>query len=167
MLDLGVRERKAKSQWPNLVDGSFQHTSPVDPDYNCVAWAVRDKHRWWQPSDDPEHYWPANAPREETLEAYVAALATKHFATCADATLESGYEKIAIYCNEDGFQHVARQLLDGRWTSKLGEVKDIAHATLDDLTGAYYGDPVHFMRRPRAEQTTRPKRPRKRDRRRR
>jgi len=42
------------------------------------------------------------------------------YSECHDASLEPGFEKIAIYANTDGPQHAARQLVTGRWTSKLG-----------------------------------------------
>ena len=65
-------------------------------------------------------------------------------------------EKLAIYGDEHGFTHVARQLENGRWTSKLGEQWDIEHE-LEAVAGqesawpAYrYGSVVAFMSRPRA-----------------
>jgi len=42
--------------------------------------------------------------------------------------------------------HAARQLPEGRWTSKLGELEDIEHA-LHDLTGTVYGSVVLVMKR--------------------
>jgi hypothetical protein len=44
--------------------------------------------------------------------------------------------------------YAARQLPNGRWTSKLGEWEDIEHA-LHDLTGMVYGSVVLVMKRPR------------------
>jgi hypothetical protein len=44
--------------------------------------------------------------------------------------------------------HAARQLDNGRWTSKLGELEDIEHS-LRDLEGAAYGTVVQVMKRPR------------------
>lgn len=73
-------------------------------------------------------------------------------------------EKIAIFSIGREFTHVARQLADGRWTSKLGGIKDIAH-TLESLTGGDYGDVVGYMQRPRPESEARPKRTRNRRRR--
>ena len=43
--------------------------------------------------------------------------------------------------------HAARQLPNGRWTSKLGELEDIEHV-LHDLEGAAYGSVVLVMKRP-------------------
>jgi hypothetical protein len=50
-----------------------------------------------------------------------------------------GYEKVDLYIddsNEDEpFSHVARQLPDGKWTSKLGPDEDLTHDTVDALEG--------------------------------
>lgn len=154
MPDLGVR--KAKALWPRLQDADFVLTSERDEDYNCVAWAMRDKRRWWEPSDDlVAHYWPNNATRNYSLDAYMEAFGTRHYVACVDGSLELGIEKLAIYWSPiaDEFRHVARQLADGRWTSKLGEAKDIAHVTLEALNGDHYGEPIRFMQRPRPSAT--------------
>jgi len=49
---------------------------------------------------------------------------------------------------------MARQLLDGSWTSKLGDAEDITHYTLDAVESygpapfyGEYGAPVVYMRR--------------------
>ena len=49
------------------------------------------------------------------------------FEECPDGTLEADIEKIAIYGNDDEFEHVAFQRNDGSWSSKLGELGDIRH----------------------------------------
>jgi len=86
---------------------------------------------WWWPA--PGRYWPAAAPREETLAAFLAAFATLGYAPCASADPEPGVVKIALYAVAGTPTHAARQLPDGRWTSKLGPSIDITHTTLDAL----------------------------------
>jgi hypothetical protein len=92
-------------------------------------------------------------PREETLAAFIAAYALQGYVQCADGALELGVEKIAIYGLMSGSDieptHAARQLPDGRWTSKLGNCEDIEHDTLEALNGPRYGAPVCFLRRHR------------------
>ena len=67
---------------------------------------------------------------------------------CPGEELEAGFEKIALFVdNRDTPRHAARQLPNGRWTSKLGELEDIEHG-LHDLEGAEYGSVVAVMRRP-------------------
>ena len=72
------------------------------------------------------------------------------FSFCDDDALEPGYEKIAIYAFVGQFTHVARQLEDGGWTSKMGTMEDIAHPLLDSLARGYYGNVHCIMRRPSA-----------------
>jgi hypothetical protein len=42
--------------------------------------------------------------------------------------------------------HAARQLPNGRWSSKLGKLEDIEHA-LDDICGSAYGSVVPVLKR--------------------
>jgi len=94
-------------------------------------------------------------PRTANLASFEAAYATKGYVRCDHPDLEEEVEKIAVYVLDGVPKHVARQLASGRWTSKLGDLKDIDHATLDDLAGPFYGHPVLFMRRPRAQEDPR------------
>ncbi len=57
--------------YPNLVSTNYHITSADTIDYNCVAWAAEDTHRWWWPDPMKESYWPVNVPREETLLAFL------------------------------------------------------------------------------------------------
>ncbi len=43
-------------------------------------------------------------------------------------------------------EHAARQLANGRWTSKLGRAEDIEHQ-LHDLEGEVYGTVALLMKR--------------------
>jgi hypothetical protein len=52
-----------------------------------------------------------------------------------------------LFANAQGVpKHAARQLLTGRWTSKLGKMEDIEHG-LRDLEGTVYGTVVLIMKR--------------------
>ena len=62
--------------------------------------------------------------------------------------LEDGYEKVVFYSDENGTPtHFARQLTSGKWTSKLGNLNDIEHDTLDSLICARYGKPGLVLKR--------------------
>lgn len=101
-------------------------TSPSTPIYNCIAWAASDTNNWWWPTLNG--FWPANVPRELTLEAFELAYNTLGYSRCDNENLESGYEKIAIYVDNNNIpQHAARQLQNGTWTSKLGKNIDVEH----------------------------------------
>jgi hypothetical protein len=128
-------------------------TSPAVRRYNCIAWAAGNDSRWWWPDANNIGYWPPTIPREETVAAFVSAYALQGYTQCIDGALEPGFEKIAIYGLTVGSDlvptHAARQLADGRWTSKLGNCEDIEHDTLEGLNGPRYGAPVCYLRRPR------------------
>ena len=54
---------------------------------------------------------------------------------CDGQDLETDFDKIAVFANDQGIPtHAARQLPSGRWSSKLGELEDIEH-DLRDLEG--------------------------------
>ena len=93
------------------------------------------------------YYWPPSAPRETALESFVKAFEALGYATCSTSDLEPRKEKVAIFAKPSGEPtHAARQLSNGRWTSKLGKNVDIEHE-LNGLTSRDYGSPVLFLER--------------------
>ena len=139
---------------PGLESSSYEVTSDATDHYNCVAWALGEDDRWWSHNLGDDYFWPDEAPRRESADAYRAMFALFGFEACENGGLERDVEKIAIFAGEGRFTHVARQLRSGRWTSKLGEDCDIEH-DLNDLTRRRtpfpqyrYGEIVAFMRRP-------------------
>ena len=67
---------------------------------------------------------------------------------CENSHIESGFEKVAVYVDAEGRPtHVARQLPNGLWTSKLGKSQDIEHE-LEGVTGSVYGSVAQFLKRP-------------------
>jgi hypothetical protein len=136
--------------FPALRGTVYQVTSPREKKYNCIAWAAGDTTQWWWPAESSplrEIYWPPAIPREETLEAFRQLLATLGYVACDDERVEEGYQKVALFAFAGAPKHAARQLPNGRWTSKLGEMEDIEHG-LNDLTGMAYGSVVLVMKRP-------------------
>jgi hypothetical protein len=141
--DLETDEECLVRNCPALVVGTnCEITSPRDPVYNCLAWALGIKWGWaspekgvagyfWLPGVDPE--WNVGAIKQLFYKV-------GYIEETDDRTLESGYEKVAFYLEEDGSPlHFAKQLADGRWTSKLGRIHDIAHDTLECLVGGHDG----------------------------
>ncbi|NER00191.1 MAG: hypothetical protein F6K30_26415 [Cyanothece sp. SIO2G6] len=109
----------------------YEVTSPRTADYNCIAWAMEEDDRWWSPTSE-DYYWPEGAPQEWTVAAVIQTLILLGFSPCNDVSIEPGFQKIALFATQDGEpSHVARQLPDGSWTSKLGDWEDIQH----ELTG--------------------------------
>jgi hypothetical protein len=93
-----------------------------------------------------QQYWPGEAPRESTLAAFLGAFQSLGFEVCADGSRKEGCAKIAIYGLAGLPTHAARQLPNGRWSSKLGRSSDIEH-DLEALEGEEYGTVIVFMRR--------------------
>ena len=131
--------------FPRLGVNDSEKTSPEADRYNCIAWAAGNDTEWWEPS--PDGVWPSDAPYAPTIEALTRVYASLGYEVCLDGSLETGYEKIAIYGHDGEYEHAARQLPDGRWTSKLGPNEDIVHVNAECLTGGIYGELAHFMKR--------------------
>lgn len=137
--------------FPGLAADGFRETSPSTSDYNCIAWAASRADQWWEPDPFLQFFWPAGIGRQYTLSAYVAAYESVGFVVCATIDFEVLFEKIVIFADANGVpKHAARQLENGKWTSKLGRDVDIEHATPAALSGVHYGQPVCFMRKRRS-----------------
>jgi hypothetical protein len=138
--------------FPRLQGANYQITSPKEARYNCIAWAAGDTERWWEPSE--KYYWPPGIPLCDSLDSYVQAFATLGYSPCSGDASEPGFEKIAIFVDSNGMPtHATRQLVNGRWTSKLGQLEDIEHA-LDDLVGEVYGKVGQILKRPQPAETS-------------
>jgi hypothetical protein len=141
-------------RFQSLKKSSYCVTSKITPTYNCVAWAAGETDRPWWPIPYPSapYYWP-ESDKDELLEDFISGFGTLGYISCDSGNLEEGYEKIAIYINEESeISHMARQLNTGLWTSKCGNFEDIQH-NLEDLEGAHgygYGEVCHFMKRKKA-----------------
>ena len=142
-----------KKAFPRLTCSNFTETSPPDRSYLCISWAAGKggpEHRisWW-PSQKPAVgcRWPDDVPLDKTTKSFVLAFKTICYKLCDDGTPQEGYEKVALYAIDDVPTHMARQLPDGQWTSKLGKLIDITHASPDVLEGPKYGSVCRYFRR--------------------
>lgn len=139
-------------RFPRLNREIYRVTSPATDVYNCMAWAAGDTTMSWWPAAD--YYWPEYAPLEETLASFQAVFEGMGYSECESDALEAGYEKTAVYVDEEGVPtHAARQLLTGTWTSKLGDWEDIEHESLIALENAplmnsLYGTVALVLRSP-------------------
>lgn len=148
-----------EAAFPKLAAAGYRETSPSTGSpprpgaYNCIAWAASDTRRgfWWPHADC---YWPSWIEREPTIPCFVRAFRWLGYRLCDNSRLESGYEKVVLYAIGQSPKHMARQLPDGTWTSKLGGLEDITHFTLDAVESygpgpirGEYGCPVVYMRR--------------------
>jgi len=133
--------------FPRLTPANHRITSPATAEYNCVAWAAEDTEHWWQPGI----FWlPNDWPAEDAgLGALERAFLAMGYLDCSmDARCELGFVKVALYGSGVFYTHAARQLSNGKWTSKLGEEVDIEHDTPENVAGGIYGEVVEIMKRP-------------------
>ncbi|HLN28482.1 MAG TPA: hypothetical protein VK395_12140 [Gemmataceae bacterium] len=137
----------ASDEFPRLNPGNHCITSPPTPEYNCIAWANGDTTHWWQPGV----FWPMQTgPDDYGIGVLEQMFLSRGYTDCAmDTGLEPAFEKVALYCL-GGFlyTHAARQLPNGKWTSKLGGAEDIEHDQPHELAGGIYGEVVQIMKRP-------------------
>ena len=90
-----------------------------------------------------------DATTEWDLSVVVSAYESERFTPCDQENFEANFDKIAIYCNNDGEPtHAAKQLSNGRWSSKLGTLEDVEH-DLPELEGSdpAYGKVQVLMKR--------------------
>lgn len=129
---------RIERDYPNLIGSGWKLRSPGTYNYQCIAWAACDTtRRWWPIGDPPVTYWPPTVPAEESVDAFIQAFATIGYQTCENDAFEFGFQKVALYVDEDGTpSHMARQRFFGHgWLSKIGDWEDIAHPELTNLEG--------------------------------
>ncbi len=152
--------KKLRRLFPRLFGDRYAVTSGRTRRYNCIAWALGRTDAWVQAP--PDGLWPENILDDGSVQAAVALFESAGFARThiGDVHLESGVDKVAIYGDADGYTHAARQLPNGKWTSKIGELQDIEHESPDDLISVphwigtdrdkAYGELKQVMRKDRA-----------------
>ena len=131
--------------FPNLYGEGFEIVDQPSNRYNCIAYAAADTSEWWWP--DGINYWPPWATRDNRMESLEEVFAGLGYEQCDDSDPEDGYQKVALYEIQSGFQHAAAQMPNGRWRSKMGRGPVIEHRNPDSLSSGIYGNPTIFMRR--------------------
>jgi hypothetical protein len=138
---------------PKLIPANYECTSEEDDGYNCIAWAYGIKTAKMWPNRSPEYIWPPGIRNDETVDAFVELFSLRGYEPCDDASLEPGFEKVAIFAAgippNLGPKHAAIQLENGHWSSKLGDFEDIEHFELESVECWAYGTVVRVMRRQR------------------
>jgi type VI secretion system secreted protein VgrG len=109
--------------------------------YNCIAWSLGITNKW---------IWPGTSlPAFDKLNNDHGF----HRISGLDYKVEAGVDKVVLYGKKkDGktvVTHQARQMSDGTWTSKMGKMAVIRHATPDSLDGPDYGRPIAVYTRKR------------------
>ena len=126
-------------EFPLARAGDIVTDSEMTPEYNCVGWALHLKRSVIWPDDDQQHQWAPDLPRRPDKDIFCAFFEKMGFSECNDENFEQSREKIAIYSRGNEVLHVARQLRDGRWTSKLGPLADVLHPTALSISDGWFG----------------------------
>lgn len=132
---IALNEHRIQKNFPNLGPDKFAYTSLKTEDYNCMAWAVENTEDWIQ----------FDGGYDCKIETYINYFSSLGFTITEDVSYTNGIIKICLYAENNEFRHVARQLPNGRWTSKMGDWEDIEHETPDVLIGNFYGSKLIFM----------------------
>jgi hypothetical protein len=144
----------------DLTRTLYKVVSPHTDKYNCIAYAAGDKSRWWWPDPYGQYYWPPKAVREQTVEAFDGMFRLFEYTDSVNSESCISSERVAIYYDPVGSPpdtwagmptHAARQMINRRWRSKLGEWHMIEHSTLECLNGRFpaYGEPIAILARRR------------------
>jgi len=133
--------------FPNTTNFNWRPSSPPTFEYNCLSWSVHRQDVWIWPDEREQFAWPPDMARTDTLVNLMSFFMRIGFSDCSSPNLETDFEKIAIYGRDDIPVHVARQLPNGVWTSKLGPGIDIEHDTLNVLEHGAYGVVRAIMRK--------------------
>jgi hypothetical protein len=146
-----------ENYFPNLITANWEVKSPFDDSYQCIAWAAcRTDCQIWPYYG---YTWFQGVPiatdlLQAPVDCFVQGFRTLGYKPCDSKAFEFGYQKLAIYANNGGVTHMARQHFWGRgWLSKLGNLEDIVHDNLEDVEGdmspsaAEYGKVVKILKR--------------------
>jgi type VI secretion system secreted protein VgrG len=133
--------------FPRLRDNLIEVIADANPGYNCISWSLGVTDHWVNPETGPSYAPLSRMDRMYAEQGYYR----EHD---LNWRLEPGYEKVVVYgtLNLDAtiheVTHAAHQERDGTFTSKLGQLPVIRHATPEDLRGPSYGLPVAVYVRP-------------------
>ena len=144
--------------FPKLKQTQHAITSDSDKNYNCVAWVLGKTKEFWTPfgliipASFPPYRWHSDVPQDGSLSSYKVLFQKFGFSMAGDSKPERGYEKIALYEQDDKFTHVAKQVDESKWSSKLGDIEDIEHElkSLEKKGPLAYGRVACFMKRPKS-----------------
>ena len=137
--------------FPRLNPTNYTIMACASIKYNCVAWAVGDIGRWWESGAPTKGlFWPHGIGDSDSVDDWTDLFRLHGYTVSDNQDYESGFEKIAIYADDEGAQHVAQQLQGGKWSSKLGELSGVEHTSLAVLEGTY-GKVVRILKRARPD----------------
>lgn len=157
-MDKGFIKELIIKKFPGLYnDTKFAITSPIDPNYNCIAWAFQLlKDRWMEPPGgipfglDGITWWPADVEKGMNIRCLIEAFSSVGYVECDSWEHEEGYIKAALYYNPENHKwtHAARESRTGNyWMSKLGPSHDIQHGSPYTIENNDYGKVYCIMKK--------------------
>lgn len=148
--EIAITGEEIEINWQNLkLNQNFHFTSLKRKGFNCVGYALdlvnKDIDMFWF----RDMYGLDGAKLDHSVNGYAKCFRDYFgYEICDDGQVENGFNKIALYSDTDNdFTHIAKQLENGNWTSKMGTYEDIEHYNLEALSGTLYGKPMLFMRK--------------------
>lgn len=144
-------------QWCKRPDANLLVTSPEDPVYNCIAFAMGSKDMWVATGHllpDWGAWWPAGVAKDLSPESLIAAFEALGFEKCDNILPEDGYDKVVLYQKYDDtfkrviWTHAAKVIGEHRLHSKFGRSYDAQHNDGNIFEGYVYGTEYAYMRRP-------------------
>ncbi len=129
-----------------LSEASVREIGPRSAAYNSVAWAAGETDRFWWPDESSFYYWPHGVERKDNVTCCVEAFKQLGYESSPYDALEPGFTRVSIF-GHSSIVHVARQISNGLWTSKIGVRGPLVEHGLSAVHGSY-GRPTVFMRRP-------------------
>jgi hypothetical protein len=139
-------------RYRSLTQNYYRKTSERTPDYNCIAYVAGDFQKpWWPVPYQAPYFWPIdNVEEDESIKEFIEAFSFLGYECCSDSDFEPDFQKIVIFIDEEGFpSHMAKQLPNGYWSSKCGDLEDIEHDLNSLIGGASmgYGQVAQFMKK--------------------
>jgi len=153
--------------FPHLNDANHNPTSDATPEidrpqkpyyiYNCFAFIVGDKKKFWWP-DGHYSYWPRQGAPNTAAELMAVLSEDYGYEECEEGEhghFEKGVQKVAIFVKDGVPVHVAIQPTsrNGEWCSKMGYNIDMEHDLRaiethpeDDPDKQGYGVVTKFMK---------------------
>jgi hypothetical protein len=130
-----------------LLIGKEYELSDENFNYNCLAYALGDENRWWEPPRMSGRYWPDGFASDTTVATVESILRVSGFTEELEPSATPITHAVAIYAEGNEWTHFAR-FSEGEWSSKLGEGHDVQGVQLEDLEGLVYGKVLKILARP-------------------
>ncbi len=104
-MDLPRSARFLTREFRRLSYAGFEIVGKPSKRYNCISYAAGDTTNPWSHHEDD--YWPEYATRSADIQSLVEVFAGLGFVQCQDSSLESCYEKVALYEERGVWTHAA------------------------------------------------------------